>query len=177
MLSAARCLQDSNFLRSQRQLGAALAILFTTVSTGLLGAIGVLVFEGAAPTGSIKNPGDALWWALTTMTTVGYGDFAPITHGGKVVAGVLMLIGVSIFGSVSGLIGSIILQNDDDGTEEDKGHSGGDAHSSDVAALSAEVAALRCELAEVKQMLLQQQQDKSNVDQNARSTKNEREIN
>lgn len=161
LLSAARCLQDSLFLRSQRRAGAALAILFTSVSTGLLGAIGVLVFEGAADGGTIRSAGDALWWALTTMTTVGYGDFAPVTHGGKVVAGALMLVGVSIFGSVSGLIGSLILQNDEPAEEGkaalDEGGAGRGAAQPDaeVAALRGEMAALRGELAELKALLLQ----------------------
>mmetsp|Transcript_38504 Transcript_38504/g.100007 ORF Transcript_38504/g.100007 Transcript_38504/m.100007 type:complete len:483 (-) Transcript_38504:129-1577(-) len=159
LLSAARCLQDSLFLRSQRRAGAALAILFTSVSTGLLGAIGVLVFEGAADGGTIRSAGDALWWALTTMTTVGYGDFAPVTHGGKVVAGALMLVGVSIFGSVSGLIGSLILQNDEPAEEgkatPEQGGAGRAQPDAEVAALRGEMAALRGELAEVKALLLQ----------------------
>jgi voltage-gated potassium channel len=58
---------------------------------------------------NIKTAGDAVWWSVTTVTTVGYGDRFPVTTGGRLVAAVLMLGGVGLFGALSGLIASSFL--------------------------------------------------------------------
>ena len=52
---------------------------------------------------------DAMWWAATTMTTVGYGDRYPISSEGRVVAVFLMAAGVGVFGMFSGLVASWFL--------------------------------------------------------------------
>ncbi|MBV9096507.1 MAG: two pore domain potassium channel family protein [Frankiaceae bacterium] len=49
----------------------------------------------------IVNMGDAMWWAVTTMTTVGYGDFYPVTAAGKVIAASLMLTGIGLIGVIT----------------------------------------------------------------------------
>lgn len=67
-----------------------LCIVLITVS-----AIAVLNFEDAADS-NIKTPSDAIWWAVVTMTTVGYGDKFPVTSEGRIVASVLMIGGVAL---------------------------------------------------------------------------------
>jgi voltage-gated potassium channel len=74
----------------------------------LHGSIAVLQFEKASG-GNIVSGEDALWWAITTMTTVGYGDRFPITSEGRLVAVVLMAAGVGVFGTLSGLVASWFL--------------------------------------------------------------------
>lgn len=59
---------------------------------------------------NIKNPSDALWWTITTVTTVGYGDRFPVTDIGRLIGGVLMIIGVGFFGTLSGIMGSFIIE-------------------------------------------------------------------
>ena len=71
----------------------------------------MLIVEGerSAPDATIKTGGDALWWALTTVTTVGYGDTFPVTGEGRLIASVLMLVGIALFGSMSAIVTSKLI--------------------------------------------------------------------
>lgn len=72
-------------------------VLFVGVLSVLLSAFLVFVFERRAG-GTIQTFWTALWWAAETVTTVGYGDVVPVTAGGRVVATVLMVVGICLFG-------------------------------------------------------------------------------
>ena len=65
--------------------------------------------ERSVPNATIKTGGDALWWALTTVTTVGYGDTYPVTTEGRIIASVMMLIGIALFGSMSAIVTSKLI--------------------------------------------------------------------
>lgn len=67
-------------------------------------ALAVLAVERNAAHATIVNFGDALWWTCVTITTVGYGDFAPITALGRVLAVILMAGGVFILGTATATI-------------------------------------------------------------------------
>lgn len=67
------------------------------------GSVSILQVE-TEPSSNIKTADDAIWWALTTITTVGYGDRYPVTPEGRFVAGVLMCAGVGLFGMFSGFL-------------------------------------------------------------------------
>jgi voltage-gated potassium channel len=82
------------------------AIAFTMV---VISSIAVLSFENV-PEANIRTAGDALWWALCTIATVGYGDFYPVTWEGRAVAGVLMTAGVGMIGALSGTMVSWFVQ-------------------------------------------------------------------
>jgi voltage-gated potassium channel len=79
---------------------ALLALLLLTIAS-----VSILVVE-TEPTSNIKTAEDAIWWALTTITTVGYGDRFPVTSEGRFVAGILMCAGVGLFGMFSGFLAS-----------------------------------------------------------------------
>ncbi len=65
----------------------------------------IMSFEDV-PQANIKGVEDALWWAVVTMTTVGYGDRYPVTSEGRLVGALLMIAGVGLFGTFSGFVAS-----------------------------------------------------------------------
>lgn len=71
-----------------------------------LSAVTVLDAERGAPDANITEFGDALWWAIVTAATVGYGDFYPVTLEGRLVAVVLMIMGVGLMGVVTAAVAS-----------------------------------------------------------------------
>jgi voltage-gated potassium channel len=144
---ALRVLRVLRILRAMRSLRAFLSMVFKRRSTGglataatvaflalSLASLAILVVERKAG-GNITTASDALWWALTTVTTVGYGDRFPVTDLGRAVAAMLMLVGVGLFGTLSGAVASVFL-----GEGEPKQD---DPLQQEVAALRVELAALR----------------------------------
>ena len=95
----------------RRVVGASrLAYVLTTgVLAVLVSAALVTLFEGESH-GTIKNYGDALWWALTTVTTVGYGDVTPVTAEGRAVAAFLMVVGIALFGVLTAGIAAYFVE-------------------------------------------------------------------
>lgn len=75
----------------------------------LCAALAVLDAERRAPNANITTIGDALWWALSTVTTVGYGDHYPISTEGRFVAVGLMLAGIALLGVVTASIASWLI--------------------------------------------------------------------
>jgi voltage-gated potassium channel len=66
--------------------------------------------------GPIQTPADALWWAMATITTVGYGDVYPKTPLGRAIAVFLMLAGISLFGLLTARIASLFVKDDEGAT-------------------------------------------------------------
>ncbi|MEU6986198.1 potassium channel family protein [Streptomyces sp. NPDC046324] len=97
----------STLLLVGRRARMAPQITLTTYVAGavvglmMFGSLAVLHVERNAPDGNIKTLGDAVWWSFTTMTTVGYGDHAPTTGLGRVLAVGLMLSGIALLGVVT----------------------------------------------------------------------------
>lgn len=81
-----------------------------------LGAIAVLDAEEDAADANITTFGDALWWACTTVTTVGYGDRYPVTLEGRAVAVVLMIIGIGVVGAVTASVATWLMSRAATGT-------------------------------------------------------------
>jgi len=67
----------------------------------LLGGLGVWWAERRVPGDRIGSWGDGLWWALTTLTTVGYGDHVPVTLAGRLIGAAVMIAGVAVLGGVA----------------------------------------------------------------------------
>lgn len=74
----------------------------------------VLQFESRATDANITTGGDALWWALVTITTVGYGDFFPVTGAGRVTGAIVMFAGVGIIGALASILASILVPQSKD---------------------------------------------------------------
>jgi voltage-gated potassium channel len=84
-------------------------ILVLLPLTWFTGAIAVLDAESTNPNALITNLREALWWSLSTITTVGYGDRYPTTLEGELVAAVLMITGIALFSACAGMFASWIL--------------------------------------------------------------------
>jgi voltage-gated potassium channel len=88
-------------------------VMYTAVSAVLLvysSSLAVLDAERHVPHGNIKNFGDAVWWSVTTITTVGYGDYQPVSFTGRIVAVLLMIGGISLLGMITATVAAWIVQ-------------------------------------------------------------------
>lgn len=113
------------------------------VALMMFGSLAVLSVERESPDGNIKTMGDAVWWSFTTMTTVGYGDHAPTTGLGRMIAVGLMLSGIALLGVVTANIAAwFIARFESDDVEERRQTAAIEALSEEVRALRAQVAAL-----------------------------------
>ena len=83
----------------------------TVTLVGFVSALAVLEAERNAPDATITTFGDAVWWTLTTISTVGYGDRYPVTFEGRVVAASLMVTGIALLGVVTASIASWFVDN------------------------------------------------------------------
>ncbi|MCU1573993.1 MAG: hypothetical protein JWO93_2075 [Micrococcaceae bacterium] len=89
-------------------------LIFVLGSAALLiyaGALAVLDAEENAPGSNLVSFGDAAWWAMSTITTVGYGDHYPVTMLGRCVAAGLMIGGVAVLGVVTASVASWMVQS------------------------------------------------------------------
>jgi voltage-gated potassium channel Kch len=97
-----------DFLRNPAQ-GGLLLVALLAVMTLEFGGIFVLHAELKSPDANIKTGGEAIWWACTTITTVGYGDFYPVTKGGRIVGVITMVVGIGLFGTFTGYLANLFL--------------------------------------------------------------------
>lgn len=81
--------------------------LVVSVLSGAVVVVGASIVwqvEKDEPGSTFRSWADAVWWALTTLTTVGYGDHVPVTSVGRVVAGGIMVAGVAMLGAVAAVV-------------------------------------------------------------------------
>ena len=97
--------------KSQLHIDVAIHVVTAAVIIVFVGAVGILDVERHATGANIHSFGDALWWALTTVTTVGYGDKYPVTAQGRLIAAGLMLTGIAVLGVVTASVASWFIQN------------------------------------------------------------------
>jgi voltage-gated potassium channel len=69
----------------------------------------VLQVESEAPNGNIRTGGEAVWWGLVTITTVGYGDFYPVTMFGRLTGVFVMFAGIGIIGALASILASLLV--------------------------------------------------------------------
>ena len=99
----------AEFVLKQRSQSAFLAATLVSLILVTISSISILQFE-TSPDANIKSPEDAIWWAVVTITTVGYGDKFPISTEGRIVAALLMTAGVGLFGTFSGFVAAWFLK-------------------------------------------------------------------
>ena len=105
--------------------------------------------ERQAPGSNIHTLGDSLWWAATTVTTVGYGDRYPVTGTGRVMAVMLMLTGIALVGVVTAAVASYFVNLVRQATTAQADEDASDKHElllAEIQALRASVDALHARL-------------------------------
>lgn len=116
-----------------------------------LSSYAILYFELLSPNSKIQTAGEAFWWAVVTVTTVGYGDYYPTTNGGRVVAIVLMLMGIGLFGALTSYLSTSFINRGNQTTQK---------QNEDVIKRLAAVEEQLCELRDA----LREQSDQNNSD-------------
>jgi len=110
LLSELRGRRIMNEVAVQRRAHSSfLAAGLVSVVVMSVGAVLVLEFESGVNPDLVRAE-DALWWALVTITTVGYGDVAPMTDPGRIIASVMMCCGVGLFGTFTAFVAAWFLQ-------------------------------------------------------------------
>jgi flagellar basal body-associated protein FliL len=118
-----------------------LTILVLTASSVL-----VLQFESQSPDANITRGGDALWYSIVTITTVGYGDRYPVTAAGRITAMFIMFMGVGIIGALASILASLLVGSSAPAEEEA-------AIAEPAPPVEIEIATIKNELAAMRQLL------------------------
>lgn len=116
-------------------------VVATTALLVFVAALAMLDVERHAPGATIVSFGDALWWAVVTITTVGYGDLTPVTVAGRLIAVGVMISGIALLGVVTATIASWIIDQVGRRSEEAQ-----TATRRELRDLTAEIRSLREEL-------------------------------
>ncbi len=134
-------------LRADFRGRVAIYVGATVALVGFVAALAVLEAERNVPEASITTFGEAVWWTITTISTVGYGDRYPITLEGRIVAATLMVAGIALLGVVTASIAAWFVENvrrAGEQVSEDV-----EEVSEEVEEVSSDVEATRAQLAEV----------------------------
>ena len=93
-----------------RQFAITLKVFIASLFVAYISAVQITITERDVDGSNIKNFGDGLWWAITTVTTVGYGDRFPTTVEGRFLAVGLMIMGISLMGVITASVASWFLK-------------------------------------------------------------------
>lgn len=122
------------FAIEHRAQSTVLAAVFVMLLAIVFSSIGVLHVERGAPGSRIDSGADAFWWAVVTVSTVGYGDEFPVTAEGRFIASLLIVISVAMLSILTAFVATWFLEPDQEERDE-------------------ELSAIRVELAEIRRLL------------------------
>jgi voltage-gated potassium channel len=131
-------------LFANRTKGALATTVFLSTLLIVFSSIAILQVEND-PNSNIHGPGDALWWSIVTITTVGYGDRFPATSEGRLIGSILMVAGIGLFSVFSGAFAAWFTKTYPDGHEQNNLN----ITNKQVALLFEEVRALRAEIEDI----------------------------
>lgn len=97
-----------------RQFAITVKVAITTVFVAYVAAVQITITERAVEGSNIKNFADGFWWAITTVTTVGYGDRYPTTTEGRLLAVMLMFMGISLVGVITASVAAWFVKMSQD---------------------------------------------------------------
>ena len=89
-----------------KQFAITIKVALTAIFVSYIAAVQITISERDVEGSNIKTFSDGLWWAVTTVTTVGYGDRFPTTPEGRILAVMLMLVGISLVGVITASVAS-----------------------------------------------------------------------
>ncbi len=98
----------ADVIQNRGQYAAFITVLAAFIVLTLSSVL-VLQFETKSPDANITTGGDALWWSVVTITTVGYGDTYPVTTAGRITGVFVMFAGVGIIGALASILASILV--------------------------------------------------------------------
>lgn len=127
LLRLLRLLKLARYSRALDRIGRAFAatrdelaiVLFVAMLMIYLAAVGIHHFEHEAQPGDFGSIPQSLWWAVATLTTVGYGDTYPITVGGRIFTGLVLMVGLCVVAVPAGLVASALLHHAPERPQED----------------------------------------------------------
>ena len=100
--------------------GEVVVFLLATLVLLYLAAVGVYIFESRAQPENFVSVFDGMWWAVASLTTVGYGDIYPVTMGGKLFTFIVLIFGLGIVAAPAGIISSALTQVRSQEKEEER---------------------------------------------------------
>ncbi|QSX41541.1 potassium channel family protein [Shewanella cyperi] len=137
----------------QRRQATVASLLVAMVTILTLSSVAILLVEAGAEGANIHTAEQAIWWAMVTISTVGYGDHYPVTSAGHFVGALVIICGVSFFGVISGYMASLFVMPDEEEMLEAKSDSLRQDLDAVLARMEANQAALLKEVTELKQAL------------------------
>ena len=105
-------------LIKQRKQATLASLLVAMVTILTLASVIILIVESGTEGANIQTAEQAIWWALVTISTVGYGDYYPVTTAGHIIGGIVIVSGVSFFGVISGYMASVFVAPDETERQE-----------------------------------------------------------
>jgi voltage-gated potassium channel len=133
-LRAVRTAELAEDLMARPAQNTLLATIVISLLAFLIASTLVVELEQGAPGANIQTAEDGIWWAFVTITTVGFGDYYPVTSGGRILATILMSVGVGVFGVLTSYLARSFLRQGEKQT-------------------GADLAAIKDELAELRRLL------------------------
>ena len=103
---------------TSRRATVASYTLLGSIPLVLIAALAVYDAEATQPNNEFTTVGDALWWSASTITAVGYGDLAPTSEVGRIIASLLMIGGIAIAGVVTALIAAWLVEQIEDESDQ-----------------------------------------------------------
>jgi len=97
-------------------------LLFAAAGTIVIGSIAMYFVESPHPDSQINSMLDAVWWTVTTSTTVGYGDIIPVTQTGKIIAIFYMFFGIGMLAIFLSVLGTSFYKNRFEKEEKEISH-------------------------------------------------------
>jgi hypothetical protein len=102
---------------SNRATGGLLLVFLIAIIVLEFGSLAVLWAEEGAPGANIETASDAVWYTIVTMSTVGYGDQYPVTQIGRFFGTIIIVVGVGVFGTLTGFLANAFLAPSRGGSE------------------------------------------------------------